>query len=117
MKKFLLFLAFLCVPALCFAVSGYPQKAKIITKTLDSANTEYQIELPVGTSGFTMQSRTAADFKWGNASTSNIGFYTVKSGTVYSTPTPLNMAPSTPNTTLFIQSATAGQVIEIVAWQ
>ena len=41
---------------------------------------------------------TAADFKVGNASTSGSTYFTVKSGSVYSTPTPLNLGPATPKT-------------------
>lgn len=100
-----------------YAVSGYPQKVTAVNKTLTDANTEYQIALPEGTSGFTMQSRTAADFKIGNASASGTTYYTVKAGMTYSTPTPLNLGPATPNTTLFLQSGNAGQVVEILYFQ
>ena len=100
-----------------YAVSGYPQKVTAVNKTLTDANTEYQVELPEGTSGFTMQSRTAADFKVGNASASGSTYYTVKSGAVYSSPTPLNLGPATSNTTLFLQSGSAGQIIEVLFFQ
>lgn len=118
MRKLTLFLMLFLVPAICFAVSGYPQKSTAVNQTLTTAGAEYQVTLPNGTSGFTMQSRTATDFKWGTTSnTSGSTYYTVKSGTVYSTPVPLNVGPTTLQTTLYLQSAGAGQVIEIVYWQ
>ena len=119
MKKnvFYLLAGFLLFATSAYAVSGYPQKVTAVNKTLTDANTEYQIVLPDGTSGFTMQSRTAADFKVGNASASGTTYFTVKSGSVYSTPTSLGLGGGTPNTTLFIQSGTAGQVVELLYWQ
>lgn len=100
-----------------YAVSGYPQRVTAKNLTLTSSGVEYQMVLPESTAGFTMQSRTAADFKWGNASASGTTYYTVKSGMVYSTPVPLNLGVGTPNTTLFLQSGSAGQVIELLFWQ
>lgn len=118
MKKFGLFLILFMAPAICFAISGYPQKATVVNKTLTTAGVEYRIDLPNGTGGFTIQSRTASDFKVGSESNqSGTTYYTVKSGTVYSTPTPLGMGPVTPNTTIFLQSASAGQVIEMIYFQ
>ena len=118
MRKFIVFLMLLLTPAICFAVSGYPQKGTVVNKTLTDAGSEYQVTFPNGTSGFTMQSRSAADFKVGLVSNeSGSNYYTVKSGAVYSTPTPLGMGPVTSNTTLFLQSANAGQIIELVYWQ
>ena len=116
MKKtifYLIAVLFLYTTA-AYAVSGYPQKVTAVNQTLTSSGVEYQVLLPEGTSGFSAQSRTAADFKLGNASASGTTYFTVKSGTVYNTPSPLNLGPTTPNTTLFLQSGTAGQVIEIL---
>lgn len=118
MKKFVLFLVVFMVPTICLAVSGYPQKGTVVNQTLTSAGIEYTVTLPAGTGGFTMQSRSAADFKW--ATTTNLSgstYYTVKSGTVFSTPTPLGLGGTTLNTTLFLQSANAGQVVEIIYFQ
>lgn len=118
MKLILSLILALLIPALSYAVQGYPQKAKVVNQTLTTAGTEYQVTLPNGTSGFTMQSRTAADFKWGTGSNeSGATYYTVKSGTEYRTPTSLGMGDVTPNTTLFLQSANNGQIVEIVYWQ
>lgn len=118
MRKFILFLILLLVPALAFAVQGYPQKGTVVNKTLTTSGVEYQVTMPNGTSGFTMQSRTAADFKVGMVSNeSGSNYFTVKSGTVFSTPVPLGMGNTTPNTTLFLQSANSSQVVEILYWQ
>lgn len=115
-KIFKAFLILILFAESAYAVSGYPQKVTAKNLTLTDANTEYQMVLPESTAGFTMQSRTAADFKWGNASASGTVYYTVKSGTVYSTPVPLNLGMGTPNTTLFLQSGNAAQVIEVLYW-
>lgn len=118
MKKFSLFLILMLVPAVCFAVSGYPQKPTVLNQTLTSSGTEYQVTFPAGTSGYSLQSRTAADFQYGTTSnTSGTVYYTIKSGAVYNTPTSLNLGPTTPNTTLFLRSGTAGQIVEIVYYQ
>ncbi len=118
MRK-ILFYIFLCLifTTSAWAVSGYPQRVTAVNQTLTSADTEYQVVFPEGTSGFTMQSRTAADFKWGNASASGTTYYTVKSGSVYSSPTPLNLGPATQNTTIYLQSGNAGQIVEILYFQ
>lgn len=118
MKKLALFLILLLAPAICFAVQGYPQKGTVVNKTLTVSGLEYQVNMPTGTSGFTAQSRTASDFKIAfDSNTSGSTYYTVKSGTVYSTPTTLGLGNTTPNTTLFLQSASAGQIVELIYWQ
>lgn len=115
MKKFILLAMLLLAPALCYAVSGYPTKGTVVNKTLTSSGVEYQVNLPANTAGFTAQSRTAADFKIGLVSNeSGTNYYTVKSGTVYQTPTPLGLGNVTSQSTLFLQSASAGQVIEVI---
>lgn len=113
---FYLFAGLFLFTTTAYAVSGYPQRVTAKNLTLTSSGVEYQMVLPESTAGFTMQSRTAADFKWGNASASGTTYYTVKSGTVYSTPVPLNLGVGTPNTTLFLQSGNAGQIIEVLYW-
>jgi len=101
-----------------FAVSGYPTKAVVINKPLTNANTEYVIGLPQGVSGMSIQSRTAADFKMAFVEgDSGAVYFTVKSGTVYQTPTPLGLVGATKNTTIFLQSGSAGQIIELLYWQ
>lgn len=117
MKKiiFYLFAGLFLFTTTAYAVSGYPQKGVVVNKTLTTASTEYQVTLLNGTGGFTLQSRTAADFKVGMVSNeSGTNYFTVKSGTVYSTPTTLGLGDTTPNTTLFLQSGNAGQIIEIL---
>ncbi len=117
MRKFILFLMLALIPAVCYAVQGYPQKGTVVNQTLTSAGVEYQVTMPTGTSGFTMQSRTAADFQVALVSNeSGTNYYTVKSGTVYSTPVPLGLGNTTPNTTLFLRGS-AAQKIEIIYWQ
>ncbi len=118
MRKLVLFLVLLLAPAICFAVQGYPQKATVVDTTLTTAANEYQLTFPNGTSGFSLQSRTAADFKVGvTSNASGTTYFTVKSGTVYNTPTSLGLGPATPQTTLFLQSTTGGQVIEAIYFQ
>lgn len=118
MKKFILVIALLIIPGIAMAVSGYPQKGRVVNKTLTSSGTEYSVELPNGTSGISVQSRTAADFKLAFVtSESGTNYFTVKSGTVYNSPTTLGLGNVTTNTTLFMQSANNGQVVEIIYWQ
>lgn len=117
MRKLILFLMLLFIPGVCLAVSGYPNRGTVLNQTLTTSGTEYQVNLPIGTSNFVAQSRTAADFKLSYAvGTSGSTYFTVKSGTVYNSPT-LMMGTVTPNTTLYLQSATGGQVVEVMYFQ
>lgn len=106
----------LMVPAICFAVSGYPQKTVSKNLTLTTANSTYNFDFPTGTGGIVLQSRTAADFKISSISTFTTDFFTIKSGTVYSTGT-LGLGYVSPNTNIYFQSTTAGQVVEILYYQ
>lgn len=120
MKKFILFALLVLIPSISFAVSGYPNKGKVINQTLTSSGVEYAVTLPNGTGGVSLQSRTAADFKLAFTSNeSGTNYFTVKSGTVYNSPTLglSSQAGATLNTTIFLQSASAGQVVEILVWQ
>jgi len=106
----------LLTPALCFAVSGFPQKGKVVNQTLTSAGVEYQVTLPDGTSAVSLQSRTAADFNLAFVSNeSGTNYFTVKSGSVFNSQV-LGLCCATPNTTLFLRGG-AGQVVEILYWQ
>ena|SRR3990167_2109677 len=109
---------FLCATS-AWAVSGYGNKGRILNKTL-VLNAEQAVTLPNDIDGLTIQSRTAADFKLGFVTTeSGTNYFTVKSGTVYTSPVLGLSTPgdATTNTTFFIQSSTNGQIIEILYWE
>jgi len=113
MKKFILSLLLVVAMAgTALAVTGYPQTFKVKKVTLTSANAKYSE--PISSAGIVqMQSRTAADFKIGHSEAEidqNI-YYTVKSGTVY------QAGPLAVDDLIYFQSATAGQILEIMYWQ
>lgn len=115
MKKIVLLIALLAIPSLALAVPGYPTKCTVKNKTLTSGSTEYPYEIPSGIGSLTIQSRTAADFKLSYKSgESGSVYYTVKSGTVYKEGP---VAVSSPNTVLYFNTASAGQVVEIIYCQ
>lgn len=84
----------------------------IINAVLQDANTEVEIELPLGVLQFSVQARTAvalllsyAQFDTGRC------YRTVKSGAVYSES---NLVGNIRK--LYVQASTAGTVVEVVAW-
>ena len=120
MKKILLILGTVLVfTTSAWAVSGFPTKGEVLNQTLTIAGQEYVVTLPDGIGGITMQSRTAADFKVAfNTTESTTKYFTVKSGTVLNSPT-LGLASEaggTLKTTIFLNSTSAGQVVEILYW-
>ena len=100
-----------------YAVSGWPNKCRVVNQTLTTATVEYPVTLPDEVGALTMQSRTAADFKVGfNTTESGTKYFTVKSGSVLNFPNLglSSQAGATLNTTFFLQSGTGGQVVEIL---
>lgn len=84
----------------------------VINKTLTTQNTEYSQVLPAGTKCFTLQARTATDIKLCfTALASDTTYITLKSGSSYS-----EEGIDLSNKTLYMQAASDGVVIEIVAW-
>jgi len=91
------------------------RKVAIYNKTLTSANTEYSQALPIRTTSFTIQCRTAYDmtiaFVSGEADSKYI---TIKSGASY-TESNLDI-PEDGQITIYMESAQAAVVAEIMAW-
>ena len=91
------------------------RKVIIYNKTLTSAATEYSQALPVRATSFTIQCRTAFDmtiaFAVGDADTT---YMTIKSGASY-TENNLDI-PEGAAITIYMESAEAGVVAEIMAW-
>lgn len=78
--------------------------------TLTLAGTEYSYRIPNNVKSITVQSRTAADFKIAfRSGESSTNYFTVKSGTAW-----YEIDIDYVNGTLYMQSANAGQVIEIL---
>lgn len=87
----------------------------IYNVTLTNANTEYSQTLPANLRSFSMQARQSADVRWshetGKVATPVAPYMTMKSGGN------VNVGELDPNTlTLYLASATAGTVVEIIAW-
>ena len=103
-----------------WAVQGFGNKGGVVNKTLTLANSEVAVTLPNDTDSITLQSRTAADFR---VAFTTLGtyttYYTVKSGAVWSSPVLglTNTGDATLQTTIFLQSATAGQIVEILYFE
>lgn len=113
MLKKLFLCLFLISANISFAQNVQPTRPVIVNQTLTSASTEYSVTIPNGAGSVTIQSRTAADFKVGVTSgQSGTTYFTVKAGTAYYE---MNVS-SYNNVTFYFQSATAGQVIEIIYW-
>ena len=85
--------------------------------TLTVADTEYSQALPANCRGFEFQARTEATVRYafvtGKVATPTAPWLTLKAGDYYYSP-PLNQAASP--STLYIGSATAGTIVEILAW-
>jgi hypothetical protein len=90
----------------------YPATPVIYNKTLTSANTEYSQALPGGCKKIMVQCRTAYDVKITyTALASGTTYYTLKSGTWYWD----DFVDGTAKT-LYMQSAQAGVVVEVMVW-
>jgi hypothetical protein len=86
----------------------------VINKALTNGNEEYNVELPISFSRFTLQARTAADVKLCyTVGESGSKYITVKSGSSYSEDSVGSV--DTPHK-LYMQSASAGTVVEIIIW-
>lgn len=85
--------------------------------TLTVADTEYSQALPANCRGFEFQARTEATVRYafvtGKVATPTAPWLTLKAGDYYFSP-PLNQAASP--STLYVGSATAGTIVEILAW-
>jgi hypothetical protein len=85
--------------------------------TLTDADTEYSQALPANCRGFEFQARTEAAVRFafvtGKVAGPTAPYMTLKAGDYYSSP-PLNQGASP--STLYLASATAGTVVEILAW-
>lgn len=119
MKRIGIFLVALLLPCLAWAIQGGPKNATVKNLTLTNSGQEYSATIPNGTSGFTIQSRTAADFKMAFApNTSGFNYFTVKSGSVYNEHNlDLDATNFSPFTTAYFQSTTGGQVLEMIIYQ
>lgn len=84
---------------------------------LTLANTEYSHAFGTNTRYWSMQCRTAFDVRYAFATGKVAGptapYMTMKSGGAYNTPENLNNA----GTTLYLASAQAGVVVEILEWE
>lgn len=84
----------------------------IINKTLTTGGTEYEQDLPDTTRRFTIQARVSNDFKLSfTDDESGTKYITIKAGATY---TEENV--DLRSKTLYLQSETAGLVVEIIAW-
>ena len=84
----------------------------IYNKTLTLANTEYSQALPTNTKRFTLQARTSVDVKLAfTAEASGTTYVTVKAGASYS-----EEGLDSSSKTVYMQTASAGTVIELIAW-
>ena len=82
--------------------------------TLTDTATEYSFTLPTGCVGYEFQCRTSNDVRWGNTAEVATKYWTLKSGTAYST-WPLANYNHSGKTLYFYSPTTAGLVIEIHA--
>jgi hypothetical protein len=89
-------------------ISGKPT---VINGTLTLADTEYEIDLPYNCHKFTLKARVAADVKLAyEAGKSGTAYITVTAGTNY-----WEDGLRT-NFSIYVQSPTAGTVVEVIAW-
>ena len=89
----------------------------VYNKTLTSADTEYSQAMPANCRGFEFQCRTENSVRFafaaGKVATPTAPYMTLKAGDYYgSFPISQGASPSL----LYLASATAGVVVEIIAW-
>lgn len=116
MKKNILSAFVLGVFILCGALALAETSPATTTVTITNSSLDYSWTPPPKTASFTMKSRTAADFKISSASGVAAGgtnYVTVPSGSSYYE----NAIWATGNSPIYLSSANAGQIIEIVYWQ
>lgn len=93
----------------------YPAFPYIINQTLTSANTEYMVTLPHSTVRFQIQARTTATIKLAfNSGESGTTYWTLKGGMGY---WEVNTDPNGRERKLYLQTSSAGTVIEIICWR
>jgi len=94
-----------------------PATPTVYNVTLTVANTQYSQAMPANCRGFEFQARTEATIRYafvtGKVATPTAPWLTLKAGDYYFSP-PLNQGAS-PGT-LFLGTATAGTIVEILAW-
>lgn len=97
---------------LCGATPQAGQVRRTYNLTLTSAGTEYSQALTGGVSQVTVQCRSAnavqMAFSFGQSGTT---YWTIKSGDAY-----YEQIINASDVTLYLQSTTAGVVVEIIAW-
>lgn len=85
--------------------------------TLTVADTEYSQAMPSYCRGFEFQCRTADDIRFafaaGYVATPTAPYMTLKASDYYYSP---DISQETAQSTLYFASATAGAVVEIIAW-
>ena len=91
-----------------------PGSPHVDNLTLTNADTEYSLALPARTVRFSIQARdTSIDIKLAFvAGESGSNFITIHGGQVF-----YETALSPDPLTLYLQSSTAGAVVEIISWQ
>lgn len=93
----------------------YPE---VQNKTLTDANTEYEIDISLGTKFLTFQCRTSFDVRFafiiGKVATPTAPYMTLKSGMSYSVPEKFLISHDFVK--LYLASAQAAVVVEYIAW-
>lgn len=104
-----------------------PLTPNVQSLTLTTGNTEYSLNLSPGCRAFTVQCRTAADvrmaFVTGKVASPTDPYYTIKSGTVYTSPP--NFATKLGTTsgqtgqatqTIYFANSAGSVVVELTEW-
>ena len=105
---------------LCASAFGADGRNPVMAnQTLTSANTEYSYKLPPGTKKFTIQARTSDTFRFayetGKVAGSTSPYMTVKADATYWEDN-LDITSNESNT-IYMATATAGLVVEILVWR
>lgn len=95
-----------------------PSISQTFNITLTSADTQYSQVIPAGCQHFEWQARTAAAVRYalddtGKVATPTAPYHTLKAGDYYYSP---RLSPQALARTLYLASATAGTVIELLVW-
>ena len=98
--------------------SDLPTTSLSFNITLTSADTQYPQVLPAGCQHFEWQARTEVAVRYildqsGRVATPTGVYHTLKAGDYYYSP---RLDPKAPSHTLYLASATAGTVVELLAW-
>lgn len=87
--------------------------------TLTNANTEYSYSLPTGTKSFSMEATTSAAVRYAFMTGLVAGptgeYMTMKSDGAYNSPE--NGSDAVGEKTVYLASATAGTVVNIISWK